>query len=294
MAAKSLSAKTSLPVSAKTSLPLSAGILLLTALCFTACSTKLAPLGHYQTTPVVADGNSDDWTLPLRFANATYTLQYNITNDTKNIYICALSRDETTILRMLRAGITVYVDPKGQNARDISLHFPLRKQPDPNIHNRNGEPLTNSNDSGWKEELLRQSDSYGTTGFSGIENGQFAVTDTKNPIRVAIQLSRHDSLLVYEAVIPIQNVPGAALTTRNPKKTFSIGIVLNTPSGQTVAGNQHHSGSGHGLGLGMNGMHMGGSGGHRNYNQNNDENVPIREDANWYQFRLAKTQQAAQ
>src|SRR3984957_4188854 len=124
------------------------------AFCFNACSHKLAPVGHYQTRPVVADGNPDDWTLPLRFANSTYTLQYNITNDTKNIYVCALSRDETTILRMLRAGITVYLDPKGQNARDISLHFPMRKQPDPNIHNRNGEPLTNANDSGWKEELL--------------------------------------------------------------------------------------------------------------------------------------------
>src|SRR5580692_8747397 len=96
--------------------------------CFAACSPKLAPPAHYQTTPVVADGIADDWTLPLRFANTTYTLQYNITNDNKNIYICVLSRDEQTMIRMLRAGITVYIDPRGQTSRDISLHYPLRKQ----------------------------------------------------------------------------------------------------------------------------------------------------------------------
>jgi hypothetical protein len=259
------------------------------AFCFAACSHKLAPLGHYQSTPVVADGIPDDWTLPLRFTNATYTLQYNITSDNKNIYVCALSRDEQTMLRMLQAGITVYIDPKGQNARDISLHFPLRKQPGPIIRNRNGEPLTNQNDSAWKEELLLQSDSYGTTGFSGIDNGQFAATGNKSPIRVAIRLTHHDSLLVYEAVIPIDNVPGADLSSRNPKQPFSVGIVLNTPSGQSVAGDAHHSGKGHGIGLGMNGMHMGGGGGgHRNSNPNNFDNPPIKEDTNWYRFRLAK------
>jgi hypothetical protein len=260
------------------------------SLCLAACSHKMAPVGHYQTTPVVADGIPDDWTLPLRFANANYTLQYNVTNDNRNIYICALSRDEQTMLRMLRAGITVYLDPKGQNGRNISLHYPLRKQPDPNVRDRNGEPLTNQNDSSFRQELLEHSDSYGTTGFSGIENGQFAVGDTKSPIRVAIQFSHHDSLLVYEAIIPIVNVFGADLSSRNPKKPVSIGVVLNTPSGQTVAGSQRHNGGGRGIGV--NGMHFGGNGGgssRRNYNANPDD-PPIREDANWYLFRLATTQ----
>jgi hypothetical protein len=259
-------------------------LLLAYGLCFASCSHKITPAGHYQSTPVVADGIPNDWTLPLRFADAGYTLQYNVTNDKKNIYVCVLSHDEQTIIRMLRAGITVYFDPKGQTGRDISLHYPLRKQPDPNLRNRNGEPLTNQTDSGWKNELLQQSDSYGTTGFTGIENGQFGVSDTKSPIRVAMQLNNHDSLLVYEAIIPINNILGSDLSSRSPKKTFSVGIVLNTPSGQNAATPSHRNGGGsRGLGLGMNGMHMGGRS--RNYNSNNDA-PPLREDANWYAFRL--------
>jgi hypothetical protein len=43
--------------------------------------------------------------------------------------------------------------------------------------------------------------------------------------------------------------------------------------------------------MNVNGMHMGGSGSggnRRNYNTNND-NPPIKEDANWYLFRLANS-----
>ena len=260
-------------------------VLLAYGLCLASCSHQVVPPGHYQTTPVVADGNPNDWTLPLRFADAGYTFQYNVTNDNKNIYVCVLSRDGQTMIRMLRAGITLYFDPKGQNSRNISLHYPLRKQPDPNLRNRDGEPLTNQTDSSWKNELLQQSDSYGTTGFTGIENGQFGINDTKSPIRVAVQLNNHDSLLVYEAIIPINNILGADLSSRSPKKTFSVGVVLNTPSGQNVPGPSHHNGGGggRGLGLGMTGMHRGGRS--RNYNSNSDA-PPVREDANWYVFRL--------
>ncbi len=261
-------------------------LLLLAGIYLAGCSRKLAPQGHYQSTPVVADGVPDEWALPLRFSNAIYSFQYNVTNDGKNIYVCVLSRDETTMIRMLRAGITIYFDPKGEKDKGISLHYPLRKQPDPaSLHDRSGEPLTNQSDSAWKEELLRQSDSYGTAGFQGIENGQFGVTDTKSPIQVAMKLNNHDSLLVYEAIIPIHNVLGAELGSRSPKKSFSVGVVLNTPSGQSIVNNQRHSygGGGRGMGLGMNGMHMGGG---RRQGGGGDNNQLLKEDANWYQFRL--------
>ena len=58
-----------------------------------------------------------------------------------------------------------------------------------------------------KEELLGQSDDYGTTGFAGIENDQFGLNDSvKSPIRVAMKLNHQDSMRVYEAIIPIRNI----------------------------------------------------------------------------------------
>ena len=254
------------------------------------CLHKMAPDGHYQETPVVADGSAGDWSLPLRFSNESYTLQYNVTNDNKNIYICILSRDEGTAFRMLRAGMTVYFDPKGGEDETIGLHFPLRKQPDPDrVRLRSGAPLTNHDNKNEKEELLLQSDFYGTTGFSGIENGQFGVADPKSPFQVAMKLNNQDSLLVYELVVPIKNVLGMDLNARTKKRNFSVGIILNAV--QAWGGNRN-GGNRPSFGGGGGGMHMsmgggrGGGGGRRNYNGSN--NTVSKEETSWYKFRLVE------
>src|ERR1700744_4874058 len=60
----------------------------------TGCARSSAPQGHFQETPVVADGNTGDWTLPLRFSDASYSFQYSITNDNRNFYICVFTKDD--------------------------------------------------------------------------------------------------------------------------------------------------------------------------------------------------------
>lgn len=277
------------PVSPKS---LIAATLVSGTLLLTGCAHKIAPDGHYQDTPVMADGNADDWSLPLRFSNESYTLQYNVTNDNKNIYVCVLSRDEATQLRMLRAGMTIYLDPKGAENKGISLHFPLRKQPQPDperIRNRNGDPITNTDNKARKEELLLQSDFYGTTGFTGIENGQFGVADPKGPFQVAMKLNNQDSLLVYEVVIPVKNVLGMELSARSKKKNFSVGIALNSVPAQGASRNNggarpSFGGGGGGMHMSMGGMRGGGS--RRNYNA--DSSPASKEDASWYSFRLVE------
>jgi hypothetical protein len=254
------------------------------------CSRATAPEGHYQDSAIVADGNAGDWSLPLRFGNESHTLQYNVTNDRKNIYICVLSANEITQLRILRFGMTVYFDPKGDKHKDISLHFPISKQPDPaGYRERNGN-AARENDKSRIQELLLQSDYYGTTGFLDIENGQFALADTKPPIRVAMKLNDRDSMLVYEAIIPIKNIPGI----KPGGKNFSVGIVLNGVQGQTERsyGSSAPSSGGGGMrgrGMGGGGMHGMGGGGMRGARQGNamGSNRNVQEDANWYSFRLA-------
>ena len=293
-------------------------IFCLSSLLFTACSPKLAPVGHYQDAPVTADGNPGEWPLPLRFSNAGYTLQYNVTNDDKNVYVCVSSADEPTQFRILRSGMTLYFDPKGDKNKDISLHFPIRKQPDPSTSRGRGGYGANSNSNSSssdgntiyyqnqnngqtnasggntssstnrdtrKEELLLQSGYYNTTGFVDLENGQFGVTDTKGPIHIAMKLNNDDSLLVYEVVIPLRNILGADWPAKAAKKNFSVGIVLDA-----VAGTGGGGGGGRPGGFGMRGMGMGGmrgggmgGGGHRN----GGGQPAQKEDATWYQFRLA-------
>jgi hypothetical protein len=253
------------------------------------CSHTLAPEGHFQQTPITVDGNTNDWTLPLRFSNESYTLQYSVTNDDTNLYVCVLTSSETTLLRVLRAGMTLYFDPKGEKNKDFSIAFPIRKQPDPSSYgNRNGNPITYTDSKERKENLLQQSDYYNTTGFLNIENGQFAVSDIKNGIRLAMKLNNDDSVLVYEVAVPLKNILPAGLTPKAAAKNFSVAIVLNAPASQGGgAGNRPSYGGMRGGGMGgmRGGGMMGGGGGRGGYGSSN-RGATAKEEANWYTFRL--------
>lgn len=288
-------------------------VLFLSGLLFASCSPKLAPAGHYQDTPITVDGQPADWPLPLRFSNASYTLQYNVTNDDKNLYVCVSSADDATQLRILRNGMTLYFAPKGDKSKDISLHFPIQKQPEPGSSrsrggNGNGygsirgdttiyyqgsnSGQTNASTGGSyardtrKEELLLQSDYYNTTGFLDLENGQFGVTGQKGPIQIAMKLNNDDSLLVYEVTIPLKNILGPEWASKAAKKNFSVGIVLDAVAGAGGGGGGMRPGGFGMRGMGMGGMRGGGMGGGGGRRYGGGQTAQ-KEDATWYQFRLA-------
>jgi hypothetical protein len=275
---------------------------------FVSCSHKLAPEGHYQTSPMVTDGKTDDWPMPLRFSNASYTLQYNVTNDDKNLYICVSSRETATQLRILRSGMTIWFDPKGEKNKTVGLYFPIRKQPDPGQYRGRGNGSANGGDYATgrgngnmggsatgidvntrEAELLLQSNYYNTTGFPAIENGQFGVTDAKGPVQLAIKHDDQDSLLVYEIMIPIRNVLGADWKAKAGKKNFSVGIVLNaTPAmGGGGGGGRPNGGGMRGMGGGMGGMRVGLGGGRRYGGGGSGSSQGQKEESDWYVFRLA-------
>lgn len=266
------------------------------------CGHKLAPLGHYQSTPVVADGQINDWQQPLQFSNPGYALQYNITSDDQNIYICVTSADEEIQLRMLRAGMTIWFDPKGEKNKTIGLFFPIRKQPDPEQYRSRGSAVDGSGDYASrsrnngdnsagrsngrvdmetrKAELMLQSNYYNTSGFRDIVNGQFGITDTSSPIRLAMKNDGKDSLLVYEVVVPLKNVLGANWKTKAANKKFSINVALNSTPPPTGGGSY---GGGRPRGLEIRGMGgTRGMGGGRRYG-----GAPGQKEVdNWYTFRL--------
>ena len=296
------------------------------------CSHKLAPEGNYQATPVVADGKINDWKLPLRFSNSDYTLQYAVTNDNKNLYICVISKDPITVQRIMKEGMNVYLDPKGAKNKEISIVFPVRKAADParsrNRYNSQGNgadsvgagaygqgstqdtqgsatqgsPIDGPNSAITRranlENLLAQSDYYNTTGFVNMQNGQYGLTNTKSPILVSMGLT-NDNGIAYEAIIPLRNISYDKLVTKNDTRNFSVGIVLNASmgGGGRNGGGQEGGGGGFrpsiGMGGGMGGMGMRmGDGGGGRRNGGSGNNAAGKEDDNWYTFSLAKGQTA--
>ena len=249
----------------------------LVSLCFSVfvagCSRALAPVGHYQDRAVVADGNADEWPTPLRFSNSEHTYQYAITNDNRNVYICIISSNEATIIRMLRSGITVYFDNKGEKNKTTSLEFPVQKAPENSTNN--GNPANETSIKNTEDELLLQSNFFNTTGFVNVENGQYSVDDKTSEIKVAIKL-HDDSSLVYEAIVPIKDIPGIDPNAKKIKN-FSIGIAVSYPA---YARNNNNSFR---PSFGMHGMRFGGGGGSRGGSSRNQN----KEEDEWYTFRPA-------
>jgi hypothetical protein len=275
----------------------------LVAVAFMACSRNLAPAGHYQATPVIADGNANDWPLPLRFANKDYSYNYNITNDKKNIYIILLSKDENKIHQILKSGVTIYFDPKGETNKNISLTFPEKKAD--NITQSGTLIRYNTNDSlNSTKVLASQSDTYTAQGFFGLENGRYSITNKKNKMQIGLKINA-DSGLVYEAVIPVNYVLEYGLTDKSLKKNFTIGIVVHNDvaterRNNNANANNRNGGSGiqprvsigaglggFGIGGARMGMGMGGGGMRSGRNTNNQQPTkPAEEEIVWYQFRF--------
>jgi len=254
------------------------------------CSTTLAPIGHYQDSPVISDGNSDDWQAPLRFANKEYTVSYNITNDKKNIYVIVNSKNEEMQRRILTAGLTIYFDPKGESSKKILLTYPEKKVDLPNQSGGMDSMVT-------KRLLIFKSDTYHTEGFLHMENGEFGVKDKKTKIQLGLRASQ-DTGLVYEAIIPITYFLENGLVGKALKKNFSVGIEVHSdPAAKrnNTGYNNRSASSGMQPRIsmgGMGGMRGGGMGrggmrgGQSNTNQQQDANRSTTE-VLWYQFRFA-------
>ncbi|MEP7142779.1 MAG: hypothetical protein ABI707_07910 [Ferruginibacter sp.] len=260
----------------------------------TGCSNKTFPTGNFQEKPVTVDGDLNEWDQPIRFVSSGGQVLYNVTNDNDNIYVALETHDEATALKILRAGVNIYIDPAAGESKDICLAFPLA--------NTSSSPSKNRNTGGTKpgrnemrESLLIQAISFNATGFKNMENRLYDVSD-KSKIKVAIKPGDNSSL-GYEAVIPIQYIFGNSPGSKNSVRNVSVGVVINATRNTENNSRTNVSGSGqrHGGGRGAGGRMGGGGGG--NYRRNNttgdpnlqtsDRSAMAKQDANWYKFKLA-------
>ena len=258
------------------------------------CSHKEYPAGNYQETPVVADGELSEWSLPLRFGSSTGLVQYNITNDNENIYVTLQTHDDATGIKILKAGVNIYIDPSAGHSKKINLAFPLPAS----------SPLTNNskektNYTEMRQSLLIQAITFKTTGFENMDNRLYDVSD-KSPIKVAIKYGA-DNSLGYEAIIPLKYVYPNSDYLKEKNKSLSVAVQINAMTGAKdnsrqgsngssgYSGGGMHSGGGRRGGMGGGGM---GAGGYRNNNYSNSSpntgsGGQNKVDVNWYSFKLA-------
>ncbi|MCW3123075.1 MAG: hypothetical protein JWQ38_2567 [Flavipsychrobacter sp.] len=222
--------------------------------------------GTWQATPIVADGSNKDWPSPYPGYDDKAQLGYAVTNDKENLYITVETGDLATQLKILRNGLTVWIDKTGESNKQIAINFPIPQGGD----EHNTAPVLAQNDDPDKQRLeledkvrasLLTATEFSLQGFKSC-NLQYPVAE-KDSCGIIVHMAIDaDNELVWEAVVPFKTFYFKPETDKRDKgKPLSIAIEtvgLKKPAGQ-MGGSRVNSISNSGIrpGLSLGGMGMG-------------------------------------
>lgn len=259
-------------------------------------SSKRLP-GAWQVSPITVDGYNNDWPSPYPEYDDKAMLGYAVTNDKQNLYISVETGDPATQLKILRNGLTVWIDKNGGKEEVTAINFPLpdayknskvgdeeRPQKGQWQHAQSGGGNDRQDQKRMELEdrvrkALEKANEFSLQGFKGC-NQQFAILEKDScgiVTRIGIDSTNE---LVWEAVVPLKSFYGKAEMTRQDKgKPMSVTIETEgskKPAGQGGNGGGNGGGMRPSVGFGGMGMRMGGGGmhgGNRNSSQNTNNSM---------------------
>jgi len=231
--------------------------------------TKKMP-GTWQETPIVIDGKSDDWPSPYPLYDSKSLIGYSTSNDKDYLYITLETGDEYVQTKILKQGLTVWIDTSGKKEQEIAIHFPMQDENDP-LTTPSDKGDHNSSQQGQSKDLTQKikrglSDAIQLTleGFTDCKGG-FLVKE-KNACGISVQVGIDEyKELIWEAAVPFSAIYGKAhLDKKMDGRPISVGFyVKGFKKPATDKENGNGSGMGSGGGGGMGGGGMGGRGGGR-------------------------------
>ena len=222
-----------------------------------ACSRQptATSTARFAPTPPTTDGQPTDWADSLRY-DPDSRLQYQVLNDSRTVYLRLKVADPATQARVLRQGLTIWLDTTGRSQRQFGVRYPLggvpagaQAAPDPSAPLAARRALRTLALAEMREmELLNYKGSKEAT-----------LTDAQSPlgVKVALGFNAQDDL-IYELAVPLR------LLYRRPPalgagRAAVVGVLvagnvpggggLATPDG-SVVGSQNNAGMNGGYGYG--------------------------------------------
>jgi len=290
-------------------------VFFLATLCFSCGSSKKSSKNRlpsdWQAQPITVDGDSKDWPSPYPNSDGKAQVAYATSNDKENLYVTVETGDVMTELKILRAGMTVWIDTGGGKKQTMAINYPLPAEiRDMQMENNpvQQQAVQSMDHEKRMQERARNAVAnaiqLSLEGF-GTCSGGFTVKQTNNcgiTVRMAVD---EYSELVWEAAIPFKVLYGKEhLDKKDLGRPISICFEVkgmkwqgrnngNKEGGEEQGGGMHGGGGGGGMrGGGMHGggMHGGGGGMHgggQREGQNGDHAGMAEATKTWKQFALA-------
>jgi len=79
--------------------------------------------------PVIIDGNSEDWNWKLKYFEKEH-MAVGISEDADNLYICLATADRANIMKILRFGLTIWLEPGNSKGEAIGIQYPIKSVSD--------------------------------------------------------------------------------------------------------------------------------------------------------------------
>ncbi len=184
--------------------------------------------GSWQATPIVVDGNNNDWPSPYPNYDSKAKIAYATSNDLHYLYITMQTGDELTALKMLKNGMTVSIDTTGKkNTEPFNISFPLATD--------NSELELSITPDGQKEKAMmlekqlfsrirkamETSNQMTLAGFPGCNGGYMSTQVLPCGIKVKLRFNEYKEL-IWEAAIPMTLLYGKDLTPADAGKPISV------------------------------------------------------------------------
>ena len=80
----------------------------------------------WQTSEIKIDGSSNDWAGSLNYYEDE-KVAIGVSNDNDFIYFCLATSDSDKIMRILRTGFTVWLDPKNSDGETFGVQYPIKR-----------------------------------------------------------------------------------------------------------------------------------------------------------------------
>jgi len=174
---------------------------------------------------VVIDGLKNDWEGKLIFDSKS-KIAVGFQNDKENIFLCFTTNDRANIMKILRLGLTIWFEPKG-DGKTIGIKYPLFDMDNVRDVPLRNELLDNERenpDERFKKILLSQNE------ISIVNEDDYPLylignNDEKN-IQAKIDVS--GGTFIYELKVPLSTNKHAKYFIESaPNEKIKIGIVSN-------------------------------------------------------------------
>jgi hypothetical protein len=219
---------------------------------------------QWQKDKIEVDGKISEWKTPLKFYDEKSKLQYTISNNDENLYICIRAAEQLTQRKMFSAGMKIIIDTSEKASKNP---IPLPSILFPEGRKEKNKQVSGDLDLDYTSGAYRsmQKPGLSTMQISGFKTPVDGIYPLHIDAGISIGIDTdNNKILTYEAAIPFSTFYKNRLSLSDSTKTITISIILNALAIQGGGmhegdhGNHRQRGGG-GMG-GGNGMGSSGNG----------------------------------